>query len=240
MFTNTLDNKPQIVDQNGNTIVDLTRSIFRKNASPVLQYQVKRMNSHVIMRPDIVALAEYETTEMAEYILKYSGISNPFTLAEDDLLMIPNEDEAKSQMTDHKDDTDKDKKQQSQTAAIRNYFKFVNQDYKKDSTSYDRLANTEIKSAVVSNGTLKGDYYVPYIATDDTTSIIIKNGRVFFGEESINDPENFSTTDMDKKIQAIIDSTATALSDSNCMYNGATLADFVRATMKSNGSSNNT
>jgi hypothetical protein len=48
------------------------------------------------MRADKVAFAEYGTDEYTEYILKYSGLSNPFSIAEDDVLFIPDPGQAES------------------------------------------------------------------------------------------------------------------------------------------------
>jgi hypothetical protein len=42
------------------------------------------------MRPDLVAISEYGNVDYTEYILKYTGICNPFALDDDDILMIPN------------------------------------------------------------------------------------------------------------------------------------------------------
>jgi len=74
---------------------------------------------------------------------------------------------------------------------------------------------------------------VPYIAEDGRTSITIRNGRVYFGSnsgiasatsETIQQAANMTST-----IQQALDRTATQLSDSNCLYNGTNLADFVRS-----------
>ena len=48
------------------------------------------------MRPDKVAFAEYGTDEYTEYILKYSGVSNPFYIDEDDVLFIPDPGQAEA------------------------------------------------------------------------------------------------------------------------------------------------
>lgn len=238
MFKYSLDNKPKITDPNGNEIVDLTKSIFARDAGLIQSYEIKRMSAHAVMRPDIVSLGEYGHTESAELILKYSGVSNPFTLDEDDILMIPNEQEADGQMLANNPDESAAVEAQARAAAIRNYFKFVNQDYKiNDFSSYTKRENTEFKSAIP-DGNTSGNYAVPYIA-DDRTAITIRNGRMFFGEDAMNNPTtagkiSSATTNLDQKIQALIDSTATALSDSNCLYNGVTLANFVKAQSQKN------
>jgi hypothetical protein len=48
------------------------------------------MSSYAVMRPDLVAISEYGNVDYTEYILKFTGICNPFALDDDDILMIPN------------------------------------------------------------------------------------------------------------------------------------------------------
>ena len=232
MFTHSIDDKPHIIDDKGNEIVNLAASMFKENAAQIQTYTVKRMSSFFEMRPDLVSNTEYGTPKNAEFILKYSGISNPFSLKDDDILMIPNETEAEARTSDL--GTVNDRK--TAETQIRNIFKFANQDYKKDSTPYDNLKKKEIKSGV-QNDLESGDYIVPYISEDGTTAVTIRNGRMYFGEDSgwaTADIIKASTTNLDKKIQEVIDNTGTALSDANCQYNGLTMAQFIRANIIKN------
>ena len=236
MFNYSLDQKPVITDNKGNQIVDLAKGIFSRDAGTINQYTKTKVNTQAVMRPDLVSLGSYGTTEYAEFVLKYTGISNPFSLDQDDVLLIPNPQEASGKMWVNNpeiDDEDKDVR----AAAIRNYYKFVNQDYKKDKSSYDALENMKFESAIPS-GNIESDYVIPYISDDNRTAVTIRNGRIYFGENSGVDSNAMvtaATTNLDEKIQGIINSTATALSDSNCIYNGVSLADFIRASVKSNG-----
>lgn len=232
MFTHSIDDKPHIIDDKGNEIVNLAASMFKESAAQIQTYTVKRMSSFFEMRPDLVSNTEYGTPKNAEFILKYSGISNPFSLKDDDILMIPNETEAEARTSDL--GTVNDRK--TAETQIRNIFKFANQDYKKDSTPYDNLKKKEIKSGV-QNDLESGDYIVPYISEDGTTAVTIRNGRMYFGEDSGLATANIikaSTTNLDKKIQEVIDNTGTALSDANCQYNGLTMAQFIRANIIKN------
>ena len=43
------------------------------------------------MRPDLVSQMMYDTEDFTEFVLKFAGISNPFTLDDDDVLLIPND-----------------------------------------------------------------------------------------------------------------------------------------------------
>ena len=220
MFQNTIDNKRLITDKKGNEIVDLTTSIFGRSVTGISDYNKVRLSKTYQMRPDKVSFAEYGNIEETEFILKYSGISNPFSLDEDDILLIPDAEQARAQMVDLEDEEKKDK-----TAQIRNYFKFTNKDFKSNSDSYDKFANKEIPSGV-KEATPNADYSVPYISDDGATAITVRGGRVYFGEDNATVASNV--------VQAVIDSAATAIAD-QCALNGLTLADFVRASRKNQG-----
>ena len=212
MFTNTIDKKPTIIDNNGNEIVDLTKSIFSKGATGLNSYQTVKLNSHYQMRPDKVAFAEYGKDEYTEYILKYSGVSNPFSIDQDDVLFIPEPSEAEAQMEDVEN------QEVSLQEQVQTYYKFTNKDFKSDSTSYDNLANKPIPSGAAKFEENDG-FMVPYIS-DQGTSITIKNGRMYFGTDAGNTtmPEDYA------------EKLATAL-DEKCATNGMSMTDFVRASI---------
>jgi len=174
MFDNTIDKKQKVVDKNGNEIVDLTTSIFKRSVSGINSYNSVRMNEYYQMRADKIAFNYYHTDEGTEYILKYSGISNPFSLDKDDVLMIPNMGQANEQMTDYSEETDINKDQ------VALYYKFTNTDFKSNSASYDALAAKKIPSGVLTADD-SNMYMVPYISDDGTTAVTIKNGRMYFG-----------------------------------------------------------
>ena len=77
------------------------------------------------MRPDLVSQAMYDDDQYAEFILKFSGISNPFTLDDDDVLMIPNEEQAVGMMAAN-NENEADNGSDGVIAQIRNFYKFVN------------------------------------------------------------------------------------------------------------------
>lgn len=47
------------------------------------------VNEHYVARPDLISLAVYGTDEYADIICKYNGISNPFELNENDVILLP-------------------------------------------------------------------------------------------------------------------------------------------------------
>lgn len=217
MFSNTIDKKKEIIDPNGNAIIDLTTSIFADEVTSQTPTNIKRLSGFYQMRADKASFAEYGSEEQTEFVLKYSGVSNPFSLDKDDLLLFPDQSIAKAQMKDMSA-----KAKNSRIQQIKNYFKFSNTDFKSNRDSYDALDNLEIPSGIPT-ARPEDAYQVPYIADDGTASITIRNGRMYFGEDNTGTVSN-----MDEKIKSIIDSTASALAD-KCVINGISLADFTRA-----------
>lgn len=220
MFTNTIDKKPFIINPNDNNeIVDLTKSIFAKSAGGLNTYVTVKLDETFAMRADKAAFHEYGTDEYTEYILKYSGVSNPFSIDGDDVLFIPDPQEAANQMVDVEE-------QESKTVdQVKVYYKFTNKDFKSDSTSYDNLANKKIPSVAESNLLRNSNdgFMVPYIS-DEGTAITIKNGRMYFGTDvgNVASPEQYA-----KEL-------ATKL-DEKCAVNGMSLTDFVRASIVNAG-----
>lgn len=218
MFSNTIDKKPFIINPNDNNeIVDLTKSIFAKSAGGLNTYETVKLDETYQMRADKASFHEYGTDEYTEYILKFSGVSNPFSVDEDDVLFIPDPQEANAQMVDVEE-------QESKAAdQVKVYYKFTNKDFKSDSTSYDNLANKKIPSAVLKTGEPTSGFTVPYIS-DEGTAITIKNGRMYFGTDAGNiaSPEQYA-----KEL-------ATKL-DEKCAVNGMSLTDFVRASIVNAG-----
>lgn len=191
------------------------------------------------MRPDLVSQVMYNTDDYTEFVLKFAGISNPFTLDDDDVLLIPNDAQAVGMMADNNSGTISEDGISSGTMAqIRNFFKFVNTEYQPDRSSYDRLKNMKIPSGVIDT-TQQEELEPPYISEDGKTAVTIRNGRVYFGEDSgmqiASAAEAGQQTgssniagNVTRSVQSILNNALTQLSDSNCLYNGMTLADWFR------------
>lgn len=101
-------------------LTELTLSLT--NEIKIVDYHV--VNNETQMRPDLIALNYYGTEDGLEIILKYNGISNPYSLEEGQILAIPNKASAsthynrlkkianspRNQFTDTKRLSEKDKK----------------------------------------------------------------------------------------------------------------------------------
>ncbi len=238
MFEYTLDRKEEVTDARGNRIIDLTKSIFTKDSQQIQDYQVVKMSDVYQMRPDLISQHMYGTDEYTEFILKFAGISNPFTLNEDDILLIPNVTQAIGMMEAENREANDADDNESRVVQIRNFYKFVNTEYKSDRSSYDKLKNMDIPSGVIDTTKQRqSDYIVPYISEDGRTSITIRNNRVYFGEDtgmtSANQASQLSTGDgITKSVQSIIEQAQTEYSEKNCLYNGMSVADMFRSNQK--------
>lgn len=231
MFSHTLDDKPLIKDPNGKYMLDLTTSYFADNANTITSYSVKRISNYHEMRPDLVALAEYNDTDETETILKFTGISNPFILKSDDVMILPNRSEAHSRLRVNNPETNRDEQEKTEIL-IQNFYKYINTDYKKDFSSYYAIENMRIPSGVINEKDLP-DYKVPYIS-EEGEAVTIKNGRLYFGENAglrttaQIDAAAMSTNSIDAAVRNIVNSTLSSL-DSQCLYNGTPVTELQKA-----------
>lgn len=241
MFKYTIDNKRTVTDLNGNEIVNLQSSIFSTESGEIHDYEIRRISDHFVMRPDLVAQAVWSDTKYAEFILKFSGISNPFTLSDEDVLLIPNITQAEGMMSANNVETQDNVEEN--IAAIRNFFKFVNQEYKSDKSSYDALGDLNIQSGVIDKTKLGTNYIQPYISEDGRTGVTIRNGRMYFGGDTNQPVASGSQVSsgsqagaMDAMIEQyqgvannLLRSVNSPYSDTNCLHNGTLMTDFFKA-----------
>lgn len=168
MFPNSLDKKPLVTRPDGIEIKDLTASMFDLTALNYVSYDIYRVPKEFEMRPDLISAAVYNNTLYVEMILKYNGISNPFTIKEGDLILIPNIGSmeaimSKPSMTDT-----------GGAKAIRNTYKYIDpvKIPKKDKSFQNRQ---------IVGGAKEGDLPSNF-AKEGQTQITYRNGRVYFGE----------------------------------------------------------
>lgn len=86
-FSYTIDKKVTIKTVNGDDILDLAAPSLKKGVTfNVLNYVIVRNTE--VMRPDSIAQRYYGEMTHTEMLMKFNGISNPFSVDEGDLLMI--------------------------------------------------------------------------------------------------------------------------------------------------------
>ncbi|MCK9446618.1 hypothetical protein M0Q50_07130 [bacterium] len=167
MFSKSIDKKPLYTRPDGVTLRDLTTSMFNINMTTYIKYNIYKVPKEFEMRPDLISGAVYNNTMYAEVILKYNGISNPFTIKENDIILIPDLDSMQAIMT---------KASGSQTSiasAIRNTYRYI--DPIKIPTQDSTFKNRQIIRNAENS-------LPPNIADEGEQQITYRNGRVYFGQ----------------------------------------------------------
>lgn len=89
LFIEVLNQKRYFTKPNGDTIIDLTYSSVDVSGDNPTEVNVIMLADDIAMRPDAVARAVYGDDSKLDLLLKYNGISNPFSLQAGDILVIP-------------------------------------------------------------------------------------------------------------------------------------------------------
>jgi len=168
MFLNSIDKKPVFKRPDGIEIKDLTATMFNLQTQNYVKFNVYKVPKEFAMRPDLISAAVYNNTIYAEIILKYNGISNPFSIKEDDLILIPNLDSVKPMITP-KQGTEADG-----AKTLRDSYKYI------DPTKIPK-ENADFQNRQVVSGAKEGAL-PPNIAEEGEEQITYRNGRVYFGE----------------------------------------------------------
>lgn len=97
-LTRTIDTKPLIKNErDGNEIVDLTVQSV-KGTTNVPTINMILVGKDEEMRIDLISKYGYGSVDFSEKVLKYNGISNPFSIEEGDFLVIPDQIQSNSDM----------------------------------------------------------------------------------------------------------------------------------------------
>jgi hypothetical protein len=116
------------------------------------------------MRIDLISYAAYGTDAYADIIMKYNGISNPFTIDAEDILYIPTLDTVEN-------DLSKPKSVNDAANNIRNYHKYIDKS-KAPNTVGSQQNDKKIPKYTEAN-----------LAGPDEKSITLRNGRIYFGKD---------------------------------------------------------
>jgi hypothetical protein len=119
MFNNSIDTKEFFTKPDGTKIRDLTKSMLNLKSRNYISYEVYRVPKDYAMRPDLISKSVYNNSIYAEIILKFNGISNPFSIDEGDLILIPDLDSARDKVKDP------EKGSESMANRIRNTYKYI-------------------------------------------------------------------------------------------------------------------
>jgi hypothetical protein len=166
MFVNSIDTKPFFTRSDGETIRDLSQTMFEMKNRTYIAYNVYKIPAEYAMRPDLISKAVYNNSVYAEIILKFNGISNPFSINAGDIILIPNLESARENVKIQGGGTDS-----NVAAKIRNSYKYI------DPIKIPKKSST-LKQFDQRN--LKEGSLPPNITEEGTSQITYRNGRVYF------------------------------------------------------------
>ena len=189
---NTLTSKPIAVNQFNENIIDLTSpSFIYKNDVTVISTGI--VSDELEMRPDLVAKIYYGDISKLDFVLKFNGISNPFSLEMGTILLIGDLDEMKQNFS-----SESNVNQETNQVDIRAKFFDEKRLSKKD---VKRLELIKKKSQEFSNG---ASNLPPNMADMGSQEIKIQDGVVIFGGDVVankdNCPETLSRAIVKKKL----------------------------------------
>ncbi len=167
LFLETLLKKRYFTKPNGDTVVDLTKSSINTRVESPTEVNVVMVTEDFAMRPDLVAKTVYGDDSKLDFLLKYNGISNPFSLNTGDILMVPDPFQmARRFMVPLADET------ADYNVSI-SEFKYIDQNATPDNK---RLALLQQKAK-------NKELLPPNVNQPGDTNIKYKNGKIVFGED---------------------------------------------------------
>jgi len=167
MFKNTIDLKPFFTRPDGEKIRDLTQTMFELKNRNYISYNVYRVPREYRMRPDLISKSVYNDSAYAEIILKYNGISNPFSIDEGDIILIPDLDSAQQKLKVPGVGTEADK-----ASKIRDSYKYIDP-LKRPKPGKGKKFD---ERTIAKEGALP-----PNIAEKGEEPFYKRDGRVYFG-----------------------------------------------------------
>lgn len=173
---------------NGDKVIDLISSTFKFNRDGASLGPVLVLPDEA-MRPDKLAERIYGNHERWDLILKFNGVSNPFSLDSDTLLLAPGDFALDKMVATPKVVSDKGGER-----GKTNSEKTVNAKTKKDQKRLDSLKK-KIKEVTPPNVNMTGE-----------SNIKIVNGRVIFGSnvstsESLNKNKSLTRSRIENQIK---------------------------------------
>lgn len=235
MFNKTLDSKGTYMVGDNIEVVDLGDTIFNPNVSSNHLYSIYKVSKEYDMRPDLVSMSLYGTTDYTEMVLKYSMINNPFAIEAGDLIF------ASSLTSIYNAVKDVEYEKSVVFDAISNYHKYIDKKKVPDSTGSDKVklktsynpdmgyngsgvngsnTNGSNDSGNGTNGsgssvtnTLNNGPIEANITKTGNSGITVKDGKIYFGavEDSVSSVDS-----------SIVD----------CAVSGVTLGEFLNATLR--------
>lgn len=169
-----LERKPTYINPNGDVIVNLKSQTVKFSYTPKV-VDVFRLDDSMSMRPDLLSIAAYSEPDFWDLILKYNGVSNPFSIQLNDLFFIPD-------LADMRDQLSNNGKQDSDIDAVR--AQYIDPSKKAQGDPALALAEAKRRDAQRKLGAgfnQSKSNLPPNIAEEGDKEIVIKGGKIYFG-----------------------------------------------------------
>lgn len=151
---------------NGDTVVDLISSTFSFDKGGVTSEGYILVKEEEAMRPDLISYRMYSDISNYEILMKYNGISNPFSIEPGEILFAPPYRDLDKMVTPPKNVVEKGiVKTNSNESALLN--PKTNKDKKRLEALKDRVK----------------EIVPPNINTSGNKNVKVKDGKVIFGED---------------------------------------------------------
>jgi hypothetical protein len=202
MFGRSIDSKGKYYIDSETEVVDLADSIFDPNKAMTQVCSIYKVIKEYEMRPDLISIALYGTTDYAEMIMKYSLVNNPFAIERNDLIYSA----ALSNIYNPVKETEFDNN--GVFDAVKNYHKYIDKSKVPDSNGSDKVTakipgtSEQVNSSIEANISKTGD-----------TGITVKDGKIYFG-------------DIDESIQSVDSSIV------DCATSGVSLGEFLNSAIR--------
>lgn len=188
----TLLNKYFVKKEKSDDIVlDLTRTSINEYAlASVNSISMYAVDDETKMRPDLIAQRLYEDQGALDLLLKYNGVSNPFSLGVGDILLIPSLDKLQTLLKVPVPIADIGSPKEDGAEEL-----FLN-----PATTKDKERLEQIRKQTKGGEVLPGN-----VNKKDGKNIKIKDGKLIFGEDvtSVNKkncPEPISRANLKKAL----------------------------------------
>lgn len=163
LISKILRTKKLFTNLTGESIIDLISATFKYSASPNSAGTII-VNEYEVMRPDLISDRIYSNYENWDVILKFNGISNPFSLDFGEVLLAPPFNEISTMVSPPINVVEKGKE-----PAKKNESKLITPKTPKDKQRLDSI-RTKVSEVVPPNFNLTG-----------SKNIKVVDGNVIFG-----------------------------------------------------------
>ena len=212
MFKNTIYNKNSFVNDDGIEMIDLTDTIF-DSTDKVVTCTFYKVSKEMEMRPDLLSISSFGDDSYTEMILKYSEISNPFAICEDDLIAVP----ILNSIYDEVKSTTLVNNGLSARDLIKNYHKYI------DKSKIPATIGSEVSNIEGNKNMSDASPVEPNMSNSGSSGISIMNGRIYFGPNVSSSVSDITDVEGDNIINSdLVD----------CAKNGVTVGQFLNAAVK--------